>query len=300
MKIGINAGFGHPVAGELPLLASLGFSSVRQDLFAHEDRQSIEDLVGEFAGQTLTPIFLLAGGTINHSGSTRRIEPDQLAERGRRAVRAAAAAGLTSYAIEIGNEPDLAVDDYAKHPAEFAEAIRQTREAVRELGFTGPVISGGISNLNERGLGYLRAMIQTGAIADDVTVGFHRYPEAGRGPNVAHAPFGSREEEWSAFRQLVGDRATACTEFGYHSAEDSFGFAHLRHHRRSDQEVTDGVLWDLDFFSRHGVTMAVLYQLNDGPNDTALDRYGLRRFDQSLKPVAEALRAQFGSGEHDA
>ena len=62
--------------------------------------------------------------------------------------------------------------------------------------------------------------------------------------------------------------------------------------RRSESEVAESVQWDSDFFAQRGVLLAALYQLNDGARDVAEERYGIRRADGTLKPVADALVAR--------
>ena len=119
---------------------------------------------------------------------------------------------------------------------------------------------------------------------DGVTIGFHRYPEAGCGALAPHDRFRSRDDEWAAFQQLVGTRPTACTEFGYHTAA-----AHPQ--TLTDQNVAESVLWDLRFYDARQVGLACVYQLNDGPTGTWMDRYGVRAQDGTWKPVAHAIQA---------
>ena len=186
--------------------------------------------------------------------------------------------------------PDIAHPGYADHPEDFAEAIRQCLEAVRTNGFTGPLISGGISNLNTRGFRYLKRMLAASSMPlEDVVIGFHRYPEAGRGPLAPHDHFTSRDDEWFTLLNLIGHRGVACTEFGYHTAKS----APLT---LSNADVAKCVLWDLDFYDTRGVTLAVLYQLNDGPTEQWIDRYGVRTVDGTWKVVAERIRETYGSG----
>jgi len=291
VRIGLNAGFGDPIKHELGLLTDLGFQIVRQDLYARFHDAPVQQLVSEFVGETISPLFLIGGGHIQRPDQTRRIEPDELATWARDAVRAAEAAGLATYAIEVGNEPDIAHRDYATRPQDFAVAVQQTHAAVRNEGFTGDVITGGIANLDRRGFRYLTGMMST-SIADDVVIGFHRYPERGKGPQAPHRGFTSREDEWSTLRGIVGSHRLACTEFGYNTAPEKTWFG-LRSRRRTDDEVAASVLWDFAFFRDHECELAILYQLNDGPDAT--DRFGIRRVDGTLKPVAERIRAEFRS-----
>jgi hypothetical protein len=290
MDLGINAGFGDPIAGEFPFFERLGVAVVRQDLFAHGDAAPIEALVAEFANRPARALFMLAGGKMQIPDGSNRIEPHVLAARGRRVVEAAQAVGLQRYALEVGNEPDIAHDGYASRPQDFAEAIRQVHAVARPLGFEGDIITGGVSNLNQRGLEYLRSMLSTPTIPADVVVGFHRYPEAGRGAATPHKGFSSRDDEFKALERLTGVRRAACTEFGYHTAEDRMGLFGRR--RRTEDEVVESVRFDLDFFGQRGVLVAALYQLNDGARDVAEERYGIRRLDGTSKPVAEMLSAR--------
>jgi len=288
--LGINAGFGEPIAGEFPFFERIGAAAVRQDLFAHGDTAPIEALVAEFSNRPMRALFMLAGGKMQAADGPDRIEPHVLAARARRVVEAARAAGLQQYALEVGNEPDIAHDGYASRPQDFAEAVRQVHAVVRPLGFEGDIISGGVSNLNERGLAYLQAMLSAPVVPADVVIGFHRYPEAGRGAEVPHRGFESRAAEFEALAALVGGRRVACTEFGYHTAEDRVGTFSRR--RRSESDVADSVQWDLNFFAQRNVLLAAIYQLNDGTRDVAEERYGVRRLDGTLKPVAEMLSAR--------
>jgi hypothetical protein len=283
IRIGLNAGFGDPLAGEFAGIATHGFSVVRQDVYAHQSSEDAAACVREFAGMPVTALFLIGGGKISHPNGNR-LEPHELAPLVGLVVDTAAAAGVTGYAIEIGNEPDIACPGYADHPEDFAEAIRQCLEAARAHQCPGPLITGGIANLNDRGLRYLSRMLKAPSMpADGVTIGFHRYPEAGHGPLAPHDHFQSRDDEWAAFQQLVGTRPTACTEFGYHTAA-----SHPQ--TLTDQNVAESVLWDLRFYDARQVGLACIYQLNDGPTDTWINRYGVRAQDGTWKPVAHAIQ----------
>jgi hypothetical protein len=229
------------------------------------------------------------GGHNDHTGANR-VEPHEVAARAKRVVAAAESVGLQSFWVEIGNEPDIGHDGYAQHPEDFAEAIRQSHEALRNAGFGGPVVSGGVANLDNRGIGYVRRMLASGAVPPDVVIGFHRYPETGHGPEAPHKGSKSRDDEWRHLLEVTGTRALACTEFGYHTApEKKLGFIPTQ---RSDKDAADGVAWDLTYFRARNVTAAVLFQLNDGPNPNYFEHcFGIRRTDGTLKPVATAVQA---------
>jgi hypothetical protein len=285
MHVGLNAGFGDALAGEFPGLASHGFAVARQDLFAHDDPSRVAALVAEFVGAPVRPLFLIGGGHMQHADGTR-VTPAELAAWTRQVVETADDVGLLDYLIEIGNEPDIADRGYSHRPGDFADAVRQCHLVARSLGWHGPIVSGGVANLNRRGLAYLATVVPR--LPDDVIVGFHRYPPAGRGPLAPHDQFRSREDEWRALLDVVEGRAVACTEFGYHTATEPDG------HTRTDAEVAESVLWDLAFYDERAVPVACVYQLNDGPTDTWIDRFGVRAFDGTWKPVADAVAATYG------
>lgn len=283
MKVGLNAGFGDSLTLEFAGLQEHGFRVIRQDVFAHHDLSEVPALVQEFTGEPSSGLFLVGGGHISYPDGSR-IEPETLVTITETVIQAAQAAELTDYALEIGNEPDIAVEGYSEDPRAFAEAVRMCLEKAREMGFTGPVISGGIANLNNRGFRYLSRCLQARPAwpPPDLVVGFHRYPEAGRGPLAPHDRFKSRQDEWRTLQGLVGARPVACTEFGYHTADNL-----------TDGDVTTAVLWDLNFYTVRHALMACIYQLNDGPGDSYLDKYGMRYLDGVWKPVAEAVRAEY-------
>src|SRR5262249_36223640 len=159
MLIGINAGFGDPIGPDFPFLERLGFDVVRQEIRFGTDQDRIRLLVSEFVGSTLMPLFLLAGGKMSRPDGNR-VEPNEIADLGVAVINAAAVVGLDRFALEIGNEPDIAHDGYSKRPQDFAAAISQTRNRARDAGFTGSIVPGGIANLNTRGPAYLPGVCQ--------------------------------------------------------------------------------------------------------------------------------------------
>lgn len=287
MLVGLQAGFGSSLAAEFAGIASYGFALVRQDLYAQHDPAIVPQLIAEWVGAPVTPLFLVGGGSIAYPDGSR-IEPHELAAMTASVIEDATVAGLTDYALEIGNEPDIACEGYSEHPDEFAEAIRQCLEAAETNGFQGPFITGGIANLNNRGFRYLHALLRAPSMPlSDVVIGFHRYPEAGRAMLAPHDQFLSRTDEWHALQAIVGARPVACTEFGYHTAAAT-------PLTLSNDDVADAVLWDLNFFEERAALCAIVYQLNDGPTDTWIDRYGVRALDGTWKVVAERIRDAYG------
>ena len=288
MRIGLQAGFGTSLAAEFASIASYGFSVIREDIYGG-DPAAVPALVAEWAGAPVLPLFLIGGGHICTPDQSQRIEPEELAVWTTTVVTAAAAAGVVGGALEIGNEPDIAHPGYADHPADFAEAVRLCYEAARAAGFQGTIITGGVSNLNRRGFRYLANMLAVPELPiADLMVGIHRYPEAGRGPFAPHKGFSSREDEWETLQTIIGPATAVCTtEFGFHTSAST-------PLTLTDDDVAQAVLWELAFYRDHRVPLAVVYQLNDGPTEEWIDRYGVRRTDGTWKPVAERIRATYG------
>ncbi|HUR32414.1 MAG TPA: hypothetical protein VM032_01370 [Vicinamibacterales bacterium] len=295
MRIGINAGFGDPLGHLLPFITATGFRIVRQELPTYpRNDERLRMLMHEFVGSPLVPLFLLGGGKMQRPDGTRRIEPDEIADVAAFVARTARALALDTYLVEVGNEPDLAHDGYASRPQDFAAAVRQTRDRLRAEQFTGLVVSGGVSNLNTRGIGYVERMLapQGFTFPDDVVVGFHRYPEKGKAHGAPHAGFTSRENEMQRFTALIGARSHGCTEFGYHTATERVGLSSVR---RTDADVAASIMFDFAFFADHGCDVALLFQLNDGPDDTMEHRYGIRALDGTPKPVVSSIRSRFAA-----
>jgi hypothetical protein len=290
MLVGLNAGFGLPLTSDWPFIQAAGCAVVRQE-FAHEiDDATTALLMADVASQPIRLLALLGGGK-NQKAAGGRIEPHEFATLGVRVVTAAAAAGLSGVSIEVGNEPDIGHAGYSTRPADFAGAIRQTHLAVRGAGFLGPVITGAVSNLSTERLDYLQQVVTAG-VPLDVVVGFHRYPH-GLGPEVPHPGFASRDAEWARLQSIAAGRAVACTEVGHHTARRKYLFLGFipRHKRLSDETIAEHVTFDLTYFRNKGCLLSTIYQLNDGPTDTAIDRYGIRRTDGTAKPAATAIAA---------
>jgi hypothetical protein len=293
MEVGINAGFCEPIAHDFDYIHSIGFKFVRQDLrvrFEPEtlQRQGTDDegllqrLVTEFGGARLTPLFLLEGGKMCRPDKSRRTEPDEIATLAQRVIALANDAGINHYMLEVGNEPDIAHDGYKLRPADFAEAVRQTRDAARAAGFAGTIISGGVRNLNKDGLDYLAATVRAGLPAD-ISIGFHRYPHY-RNASVPHDGFNSRDAEWQRLLQLAGAHPVALTEFGHHTAPRKINKLGQKTRINDAQAATD-LIFDLDFFRRKGCPIAAVFQLNDGADpDDSESRYGIRRLDAAGGP----------------
>jgi hypothetical protein len=288
MWVGINAGFGTPIGTSWPFIESVGFHFVRQDIPVDATDRVLTALLSEFVGRRTKLLALLGGGT-NRTRAGRRIEPNVFAALGGRVARVAAALGVDPL-IEVGNEPDIGHPEYASRPGDFAAAVSMTRAALRQAGFHGAVVSGGISNLSRERLEYLAAMVRAG-LPSDVILGVHRYPH-GFSAEQPHPGFADRDAEWRRLTEIAGARDVAVTEVGHHTAPRGrrrlglFG----RRRRLTEEEVARDVLFDLEFFRDRGCLMTAVYQINDGKTSRPVDRYGLRDASGRAKPAVEAVR----------
>lgn len=288
MDVGIVAGFGEVIGRELmDEIAAFGIRAVRQEIKPQMDEGYVRQLIAEFVGAPLRPLLLLGGGAMENV-SRSPISPAQYEALTSHVVHLAFTLGLDAdgYDLEIGNEPDIS-PSYRDKSWMFASACRLSFAAAREGGFAGRFITGGVSNLNRRGLAYLGAAVRAG-LPPDVVVGFHRYPE-GMEPFTPHGGFEARDGqegrdvEWGALLAASADRARACTEVGHHTA--------LRPGGRVDDILAGRhYQFDLQFFAERGVVATYVYQLNDGPSEHYADRFGLRARDGRWKPQAAAVR----------
>jgi hypothetical protein len=185
--------------------------------------------------------------------------------------------------VEVWNEPDIATDRKMTPAQYIAEASAVVDEAQRLN--LGRVWIGAVSNLNRRGLDYLHAVFGV-PWPEQVGCTVHRYPNGGYDErvNVPHAGFRSRHDEIAEMRSAIGRRPWAVSELGYHTAARSKGWWIFRKSRRwSDREVVINLYGEAEFFAESGAEFLTVYQINDGPDETPINRYGRRRFDGSWK-----------------
>ena len=248
---GINAGFGEPIAHEVAGLREHRYTQVRQDLQFITDPRTVAMLRSDVQNSRIRPLWIIR-------------EPQ-------------AGLMLTGDRVELCNEPNL--NGYT--PEVYAALWNRTAPAL--LSRKVVVFAGSISNLDQHGLHWLRRAWRCMS-PKPTHVSVHRYPE-NRGFLQPHKGFVTREEEVDALRQIVGNATIAVTEFGYHTGRRTWrGFWPLR--PWSDTNVMGFALQEWQFWSDMGVESAYIYQLNDGPTNSAINRYGVRRLDGLWKPVA--------------
>jgi len=296
MNVYLNLGYTPQPGGSigrelLEKIADVGFHGVRQDV--PDDPTLTRELVRELADfPRLNVIFLLAGGHM-----TRRHgepwEAGTLVQHVNETCRILGEAGFFDRtpppALEIGNEPDLAHDRWKKNPESLADAFIECYLTSREFSNQAPVLTPSVSNLNVRGLAYLRRMLERG-IPPGAFVAVHRYPN-GQSPTDPHDPFETRREEVAALLSLVGARDVWVTEAG---RSEGPGWIRRFLFQKTEfwlteQQVADYMEAELRLWAEFPQVKAVVwYQLNSGADRrNELHNYGIRRADGTFKPVAE-------------
>lgn len=288
MRLFINAGFGEPIgASTLEWIRHAGFDGVRQDV---PSQALAASLCAEFSSTPLTPIFLVGGGQmgLEEPGT----HPDVLAELAYHVAIEAQRLGLFDRAqpaaIELGNEPNVDGERYADAPDVFARFVREGAARIRAVSPRAVVVSGGISNIDRRGLEYLERAIRSG-FPDECVIGYHSYRTTTT-PETPHEGFDTRGEEFARLTQLAGGRPIWCTECGWHTAPSTVrsGLFGLRRRqvRFTDEQVADFFEREAALHARHGADVFAWFQLNDGGDPRHHeDAFGIRRASGEVKPV---------------
>jgi hypothetical protein len=256
MKLGLQVCFGDLIgAGLLSELRAMGCQIIRIDTQRSVDLAHIAAMAREVTDAGMEPCTI-----INDAALLAAIPDGQI--------------------VEFGNEPDLGAQFGWPDAAEY---IRQAREAATLDAGRHRLFIGVISNLNTRGFRFLESM-EWASIPAHVGCAFHRYPDGDspqpatpsrerrfRGPD-------HRDREVAELRRIVGDRPLILSEVGYHTANGL-----------SEDQQAAHMVWERAFWARHGIEIAVAYQINSGPDPREVQhQYGFRRIDGSWRPVAAA------------
>jgi len=179
--------------------------------------------------------------------------------------------------LEWTNEPDGDVSPTYFQPG-FARAARLAKE--RGCRLWGPAIS----NLDFDSLRWLKRLRDAGKGWPPELYGIsvHRYGDGTF--ETPHHGFTSRHGEVAALRQIIGALPFGVSEFGYPSITGS---------EITEIDQADLAVEEFEFWRQEGAAFADYYQINDGPTNERLDRYGIRHCqpDGTLtdwKPAAQA------------
>ena len=250
MRIGINAGFCEPIRHQVPMIYSR-YTDIRQDVYLATDNVQLYTLVNDLRDTAVRPLFIARGNQLHAF------------RRGER--------------TELLNEPNI----NGITPEHYAREWNDYAQTAIENGVV--VFAGSISNLTQEGLAWLAAtwkLMET----PPTHVSIHRYPR--RNFAQPHKGFDSRDAEVKALRDIIGNTSFAVTEFGYHTARQYKWI--VVPFRWSEQQVFEYTVQEYQFWKSKGAESAYIYQLNDGPTDTHINRYGVRYADGDWKLVARA------------
>lgn len=268
---GVHAGFGECLGADtLDLLATWQPDCLRIGI--EPDKHPLEAVLDEMIGRPWTPIVCV--------DLRLAVAP----------IVAYAQSHLATYILELGNEPNL--HDYT--PRAYADYVAAQLKDALDLGLPRDRIAvAAIPNCATDTLRWLDAVMGLLSPVDPdrtLLVSFHRYARILAGRQVLalpHTHHHSRAREFDALTTAAHHRGLLCTEFGFDSgARDSRG------HDVTMQTDEQARLCarELEWMDAHNVKAAVWYQLNDGPTDQFIDRYGLRAFDGTVKqPIVDAL-----------
>ena len=275
------AGFGSSIGSyTFDLIRQIGFGGVRQDVPTFGDAAV---LIPEFGKSKLTPTFLVGGGPAGE----RQQDPEEIIDVCREVARCMQTR-LVFGSIEMGNELDTS-QTYKDDPDKAGRLWQDAAAAILQENPNGVgIITGGISNTSKDAISWLsRAIKAAPALPSDAAVGFHSYRA---NPQEAKSGYSDRHFELRDLRAAAGgSRTLVCTEVGYHTASGRGCFGR-KTKGLTDQQVYEYALAEIAFLNgEYGISLA-WYQLNDGPNDVAADRYGVRYSDGTLKPVCDAFK----------
>jgi hypothetical protein len=194
--------------------------------------------------------------------------------------------------VELMSEPDIGTENegYPVGLTAYRLAISEAYGAVwsrRQDGQDIRLWVGAISNFTPRAFDYLSEILT--AAPSTVGVSAHWYPY--RSLRGAHRGYSSREQELAVFLSRIGNRPWGISETGWHTAPQHLSMLPWAPPVAwSDLEVAGAAEAEFTWWESAGAKFAVLYQLNDGPTANGGDRFGIRRIDGSLKPVAGIFR----------
>jgi len=187
--------------------------------------------------------------------------------------------------IEFYNEPDL--EQFNMPLSQFKERYMTIVEACAGRN---PLAIGGVSNLNDRGMRFLK-QLEWDKIPPEVACSHHWYPDDDR-PHESHIETGflhkkrnTRDQDIADLKAIVGERPLVNSETGFWDGPF-----------RTESDVAEWYRVERHFWERQGYAIVIAYQLDSeappsDPNQWGPQHgYGLRRVGtvSDWKPSADA------------
>lgn len=150
-------------------------------------------------------------------------------------------------------------------------------------GFDGRIVASGDSDLSHASIRFYEKVCPK--LPYDCIVACHDYP---RGTQPKHLPWHlTHDRDIEAFLKcLKGDQVPACSEFGFHMAEED--------DRGKPVRLAEGDVYCIlyEYLRRHArfnLLFSTVYQFRDGTTDDALGRFGLHAADGRRKRQAYVI-----------
>lgn len=288
LRVYLNAGFGEPLGADThEQISALGFTGIRQDI--PDDHDAAWAVIQDMKLSTGRPIFLIGGGEMRR-GHPKKGGPawprKDLLQHVDDTLHKLENTGWfdREFAIEIGNEPEISKTGWDR-AQEFTSLVGAAWERVDKV-CDGTVISGGVANLNQRGLDFLKG----GALfmPQQVHIGIHRYP-VGLDENESHIG-ANRWAENTALKNIIGGKKFWVTETGRSRWHERRTLLWKRTERVPEETVARHLRTELEFWKKARAEALTIYQHRDGPSRTFMDGFGLADVNGNWHPVTAQLK----------
>lgn len=181
---------------------------------------------------------------------------------------------------ELLNEPNLGWS-----PERYAVEVRKALPIAKARGLI--LWCGSIANLSAHDLDWLARVLTL--VPDIEQISTHYYPDSQQRPRPKKG-HKTREREYAHLKHVIGCRRWIDSEFGFSTAGFRVGkWWWKKTGRITETQQRDRIREQFDRDERAGAEASYLYQINDGPNDERLHRYGIKTVDGRWKPATEAF-----------
>ena len=283
MQFFLNAAARGEFGGFMDRFASMGFRGARFDVFDEaEFRANIAELARWVRKRPASKhIYLLHGDTA-----------EEILQAADMVGYTARDLGIAEHVIiEPYNEPDLS-EAWGENPVGLGAVVAEIWRRLKDTGVE--LVSPGVSNVSAEALEYAKTMLEE--IPLDVAFAFHRY--VGSDLTEPHHDYESRGDEIGALNTIAGERRIYCTETGQtevHQRRKPFPLCLSKEkYLLSEDEIARQIALDAQVWAESGdIEGVVYYQMNDGPDDIPLHKFGWRHHDEPpggpWKAVAQVM-----------
>lgn len=188
--------------------------------------------------------------------------------------------------IELLNEPNLNL----VHPYDCNEFVLDAHNILKANNFAGDILAGAVCDLRPRSIDYLRdAGVRNWP--EDIIISYHRYPQIQT--NVKASQVGlDRAEEFNNFLKVIGNHNYACTEHGFHyeTIRPYWFWPFITRPAIDEASAAWEYNNDMYILFNQGNKYAMLYQYTDGPTDTGINRFGIKKMDGTYRPIVKSIK----------